>query len=207
MSSCGALLPRSPPSAFYVLTATEPPATTRPPPDAPSVLLAPVALPPYLDRRELVTRVASTQLRVEDLELWAEPLRDSVPRTIERDLATALGDGTVQRAPWTRPSPPEIVVSIEIRRFEKTSRRTVELAASWTVAESGANGMPVRRETSLSLATDATTGSAVVAMSEALSALSRQIAGELRRVVPQASAPPAHGRLTPPTGPVSGSKI
>jgi uncharacterized lipoprotein YmbA len=184
-SSCGSLLPRSPSSSFYLLTAAEPPAAARPP-AAPSVLLGPVALPAYLDRHELVTRLASNQVRVEDLELWAEPLRDSVPRTLERDLMTALGDGTVQRSPWTGAAPPEVAVSVEIRRFEKTSVRTVELAASWTIREGGSGTVRMRRDTSLSIATEASTQAAVVAMSDALAALSREIAGGLRQSIPPA---------------------
>ena len=92
--ACGSLFPKSPPSDFYLLTAAEPPARVSPPAPAPPILLGAVRLPPYLDRRELVTRLAPNQLRVEDLELWAEPLRESVPRTIERDLATQLGERT-----------------------------------------------------------------------------------------------------------------
>jgi uncharacterized lipoprotein YmbA len=179
LCSCGWLVPRSPSSSFYVLTAEEP-SRSGPPLAAPTVLLGPVVLPPYLDRRELVTRLASNQLRVDDLELWAEPLRDSVPRTIEHDLTEALGGRTVQRLPWTAAAPPEVAVSVEIRRFEKTAGGRVELAATWTIEERG-DGARLRRDTSLSLAAGAGTQTAVAAMSDALAALSRQIAGELRR--------------------------
>jgi uncharacterized lipoprotein YmbA len=163
-----------------VLAAADPPAAERPA-AAPSVLLGAVALPAYLDRRELVTRLASNQLRVDDLELWAEPLRDSVPRTIERDLGAALGDRAVQRSPWTGAAPPEIVVTVEIRRFEKTSQARVELAATWTI-EAQADGARLRRETRLSLVTDTSTQAAVAVMSDALAALSRDIAGGMREV-------------------------
>jgi uncharacterized lipoprotein YmbA len=186
-SACGSLLPRSPSSSFYVLTAAEPPAAARPP-AAPSVLLGPVVLPEYLDRRELVTRLASNQLRVEDLDLWAEPLRESVPRTIERDLTTALGEGTVQRSPWTGAAPPETAVSVEIRRFEKTSSGTVQLTATWTIREGSAGLVRLRRVTSLSFPSSGSTQAAVEGMSDALAALSREIAGGLRE-----SARPAVG--------------
>ena len=188
LGSCGSLLPKSPPSDFYLLTAAEPPAHISPPPLAPPVLLGTVRLPPYLDRRELVTRLASNQLRVEDSELWAEPLRDSVPRTIERDLATLLGDGRVQRLPWTASTPPALVIAVEIRRFEKTSRRTVDFAAGWTIAEGGGGAVLMRRDTTLSREMTAPgTQVAVVAMSDALTALSRDIVAGLHQLAPKGS--------------------
>jgi uncharacterized lipoprotein YmbA len=184
MSACGSLFPKSPPSDFYLLTAADTPA--RPPPPAPvaSILLRAVAIPPYLDRHELVTLLASNQLRVEDLEVWAEPLRDSVPRTIERDLGTILGEGRVQRRPWTGASPPVLVIDVEIRRFEKTAHQTVELVAAWEVVE-GAGTVRLRRNTKVTLAsTSPTTRAAVTALSDALTVLSRDIARGVQQVAP-----------------------
>jgi uncharacterized lipoprotein YmbA len=179
--ACSAVLPKTQPSDFFVLTALEP--TTASVPAEPSVLLGRVSLPAYLDRRELVTRLASNQVRVEDLELWAEPLRESVPMTIERDLATLLGDGRVQRQPWTRSTPPDLVVSVEISRFERTSHRTVELMALWTIADGRGGNVHVERRTRLSLAVAAEgTQASVRALSDTLAALSREIAAGLRQL-------------------------
>ena len=187
--SCASVLPKSAPSDFFLLTAAEPAASDSPTPPAPAarVLLGAVKLPPYLDRRELVTRLAPNQLRVEDLELWAEPLRDSVPRTIERDLATVLGDGGVQRLPWTAATPPTLIIAVEIRRFEKTSHRTVDLAAGWTIADGGTGAVRLRRDTTFSRETTAPgTQAAVTAMSDALATLSRDIAAGLLQIAPRA---------------------
>lgn len=183
---CGSLLPKSPKSNFFLLTALEPaPSPPSAPPQAASssVLLGAVLLPQYLDRRELVTRLDSNQVRVEDLDLWAEPLRESVPRTLQHDLASLLGAGTVQRLPWMGPDPPDAVVSIEIRRFEKTSARTVELEATWMIADGTGSAVHMRKDTRLQLAIGApSTQAAVGALSDALAALSREIAASLRQV-------------------------
>jgi uncharacterized lipoprotein YmbA len=181
-AACGAVLPRSAPSEFYVLStlSAPPPGATTPPP-APSVLVGRVALPPYLDRPELVTRLASNQLHVEDMELWAEPLRDGVPRTIERDLSVLLGDGRVARLSPTALASADRVVSIELRRFEKTARRTVELEATWTITDGAGRNVRLRMDTRVSVAmTAASTQAAVSAMSDALATLSRDIVGGLR---------------------------
>jgi len=191
-ASCGSLFPKSPPSDFYLLTADETTVRDPRPTPAPAVLLGAVKLPPYLDRRELVTRLAPNQLRVEDLELWAEPLRDSVPRTLERDLGALLGDGRVQRLPWTAAAPPGLVVVVEIRRFEKTSSRTVDLAAGWTITDGGTGAVRLRRDTILSRGMAAAgTQAAVTAMSAALTALSRDIAAGVEQLAPEARGPAA----------------
>jgi uncharacterized lipoprotein YmbA len=178
---CPSLLPKSAKSDFFLLTALERPPATAPTGSAPSVLLGPVLLPPYLDRPELVTRLASNQLRVEDLELWAEPLRDSLPRTVEQNLATLLGRGRVQHMPWTGPSPPDLVVAVEVRRFERTSTGKVELAARWRILDGNGESERLCRETHVSYATAGTsTQAAVASMSEGLAALSREIANGVR---------------------------
>ena len=176
---CQAVLPKSERSDFFVLTALEP-APVASGASAPSVLLGPVVLPAYLDRRELVTRLGSNQLRAEDLELWAEPLRDSLSRTLERDLTALLGAGRVQRLPWTAPSPPELAVAVELRRFEKTSSGRAELEAHWTISEGRGATELVRRETRLSLPAGASTQAAVASLSQALVTLSREIAAAVQ---------------------------
>jgi uncharacterized lipoprotein YmbA len=178
-AACASVLPKPARSDFFVLSALAPPAAA-PVPAAPSVLLGPVVVPSYLDRRELVTRLASNQLAIEDLQLWAEPLRDSVPRTIERDLGAMMGEGRVARLPWTASQPAELVVSIELLRFEKTTRQTVELEATWMIADGRDGAHPTRRSTRLSLAIGAPgTEAAVRVMSDALARLSRTIAADL----------------------------
>jgi uncharacterized lipoprotein YmbA len=182
---CRSVLPKSEQSSFFVLTALEP-TNTASVGGAPTVLLGPVVVPGYLDRRELVTRVGANQLRSEDLELWAEPLRESLPRTLERDLAALLGAGQVQRLPWTALTPPEAEVTVELRRFEKTSSGQVEVEALWTISDRRRAGEQTRRQSRFSLPAGASTEDAVASMSEGLATLSREIAAVLQ---PLARAP------------------
>jgi uncharacterized lipoprotein YmbA len=185
-ASCASVLPKSAESHFFVLSGLDTASRGEPvgqPRPSPSVLLGPVTLPTYLDRRELVTRLASNQVRVEDLELWAEPLRDAVPRTLERDLGALLGEGTVQRLPWTAAAPPALVATVDVRRFEKTANRTVELTASWTIADGRAGAVRARRDTHLTMPVAAPgTQAAVRALSDALAGLAREIVEGMRAI-------------------------
>jgi len=178
------LFPKSERSDFFLLTSLEPPPGAAPTASAPSVLVAPVVLPGYLDRRELVTRLSSNQILVDDLALWAEPLRESLPRTLAQDLTALLGSGSVRCLPWTGATPPDVVVSVEILRFERTAHGTVDLAARWTMTNGGGGaGERMRNETRLSLATGGTSMQAAVSsMSEALARVSREIASGVQRL-------------------------
>jgi uncharacterized lipoprotein YmbA len=183
-SSCASVLPKSAESQFFVLSSLEPVARAEPGGQSqPSVLLGTVTLPTYLDRRELVTRLASNQVRVEDLELWAEPLREAVPRALEHDLDTMLGGGKIQRLPWTAHAAPALVVSVDVRRFEKASNRTVELLASWTIGDGASGAVRTRRDTHLTLPiAGAGTQAAVKTLSDALAGLGREVAAAMREI-------------------------
>src|SRR5439155_1308145 len=72
---------------------------------------------------------------------WGEPLRDGVERTLRGDLAARLGDERVLRAPSEGARPSDLVVDVEVRRFEAVAPSgappSVELEATWTVREAG----------------------------------------------------------------------
>jgi uncharacterized lipoprotein YmbA len=187
-AGCRTVLPRSERSEFFLLTPVDAGAAA-PAAGAPSVLLGPVVLPEYLQRRELVTRVGANQVREEELELWAEPLRDSLPRTLERDLAALLGRGRIRRGPWTGQTPPELAIAVDIRRFERTSGGQVELVADWAVSDGTAASERLHQQTRLILPAGKTTQAAVASLSRALAMLSREIAQGIEQVA-GAPAPP-----------------
>lgn len=98
-------------------------------------LMLPVRLPEYLDRPELLVPQGALLVPVPGV-LWAEPLRDAVPRLLRADLAEMLGPGRL----WSAPLPPGVAPQrqwrIEIAAFEAdASRNLVRLQASWSLAD------------------------------------------------------------------------
>jgi hypothetical protein len=89
-----------------------------------------------------------------------------------------------KRGPWTSSSPPDLIVSVEVRRFERTPGGTVELAARWTIYDGNDQTKRLQRETLLSYAPGRkpSTQTAVATMSAAVAALSREIATGLQYV-------------------------
>jgi uncharacterized lipoprotein YmbA len=128
---------------FYVLTAdqaTGDPSSAQPAPPtrAPvtSVVVARVTLPGYLDRAELVTRRDEHQLSMRRDERWAETLVDAVPRVFTADLAAALRPaGVTVRSGAVVVAVADVIVAVEITRFERNTNGAVELRATWTLQD------------------------------------------------------------------------
>ena len=136
-ASCSFWKPRADPTMFYVLTqAASPPAASPAGCAAARVVgLGPIRLPEYLDRSQLVTRVAANQLRISEFERWAEPLGDAFASTLRQDLAATLPSDAIVVYPWNAPTHPDVEIAIDVLRFERVSDRAVEVAARWTIRD------------------------------------------------------------------------
>ncbi len=167
-------------STFFALAATE--RTDGDPTRSPdvSIGLGPVAIPVYLDRSELVTRVGPNELRLARAARWAEPLREGLVRTLRQDLVVASGVRQVLVYPWPPASPMDFAVMVDIQRFEPSATGTVDLVARWTLHR-GAHGRVVAaRESHLTERVEGVGAAADVAgLSRALGALAREIAAAL----------------------------
>ncbi|HEY2747795.1 MAG TPA: PqiC family protein [Polyangia bacterium] len=171
--------PRTDPTTFYVLTASSAPSSA--PDDASRVIgLGPIRLPDYLDRPQLVTRLAANQLRISESERWAEPLADAFVDRVRRDLAAILQSDTIVAYPWDSSQHPALQVAIEVLRFERTSPEAVELDVRWTIRDDAQHLLQTKEShiRQPTVAPDAQ--SAVAALSETLAALSREMAATLR---------------------------
>lgn len=187
---CSALLaPSKEPVHFFVLTASGDDDTVA---DASgsgarlAIGLGPVTLPGYLDRREVVTRVAPNRLDLSQREQWAEPLGENVKSVLAQDLGARLGNATIAIFPWIGSFQPDYRIRIDFTRLEATSAGTVELAASWRVL--AGNDVLVVRDSRVSRPIgEGGTEAAVAALSRALGELASDITAEVPRRRPAAA--------------------
>jgi len=183
VSSCFG--PRQDTSRYYVLNSLATTSVTGTD-EAISVGVGPVVLPDYLTRSRMAIRISETEIDYSRDDHWAEPLAESVERTLTENLAVLLDTGHVLRYPWNTATPPDIAVAIDIMRFERTASGTVELWATWKVT--GPNGVrlaPSDSHISLPAPTggggdDGDTNAVVGVQSDALAQLSREIAEAIR---------------------------
>jgi uncharacterized lipoprotein YmbA len=143
-----------------------------------TVGIAPLKVPAYLDRPQIVTRASDVEVGVAEYYRWAEPLDSSLPRMLARDLEQAPAIRSVVLLPTHTPAKPDRVVLVELFRFDGTPGATVRLSAQYTILDQERNLLtgPIRSEVSASVA-DASFESLVRAMREAASRFGDELAG------------------------------
>ncbi|HJV65791.1 MAG TPA: PqiC family protein [Geomonas sp.] len=172
----------SPSARFYTLTPLSPQQAQPASPAASpvSVSIAPVEIPDYLDRSQIVTRDGQNELNLAEYERWAGSLSDNISAVLAENLGLLLGSDRVFVYPRLRPEKPDYFVSLRILRLDCTPGSRVLLKAQWTVA-AGADGKEVAtRISSVSEPlTDQGYPTMVAAVGRSLEKVSQDIAREI----------------------------
>ena len=189
------LAPQKDISKFYLLTpnadtAASTPASTKSISGDFVIGLGPIKLPPYLDRPEIVTRMAPNRLELSKEDRWGESIQNGFTSAMERDLA-AQG-GTVILFPWYNTVHIDMQVQIDVYRFETDSQGTATLSAKWTILDSTGKHILYTVESNLTQPSkpgDMT--DAAAALSRTIGDLSGQIANMIHQVRSQQGSRPA----------------
>ena len=96
-----------------------------------------VELPPGLDRREIVVRLANQQLQVRSAEQWSASLQPLVLHTLAYDLADRLPEGMVILPGASRPSGLLRAIDVVFEEFTAGPDAKVVLDGRWVVRVSG----------------------------------------------------------------------
>ncbi len=170
---------RAPAPQLYVLDS--PASTGRIGADnGPVVGIAPLALPRYLDRPQIVTRDGINRLSASDSHMWAEPVALGAARVLGNSLAAALGSSRVYRLPARHPVTLDWRVEIEIDRFEGGRDAAVTLEARWSLFEADARTPAATRLSRIEVAPDGPDHAALVAAhTRALERLGTEIAAAI----------------------------
>lgn len=176
LAGCTILQPQRDTSRFFTLSAVAD-AGDGPAVDGVALGLGPVRVPAYLDRPELATRVATSEVVFSPKDRWAEPLSTSLRRVLARNLSAILGTEEVLTFPWPVGSRVDWSVAVDIARFERIPAGQVEVAAHWVVREGAGGRIRFARETRYTQKADGDgTEAAVEAWNKAVGALSSDIA-------------------------------
>ena len=181
LAGCGSLSARPDPSRFFTLSALSQAEgiSTKRPGDSPGISLGigPITLPGYLDRQEIVIRVAQNQINLAENDRWAEPLEENFSRVLSQNIAAILHAERINAYPWPIDKKPVYQVEVEVLRFEANTAQEAQLSARWAVRHVGKKDSIRYRETRLSRPSKArSTDAAVAALSEVLGDFSREIA-------------------------------
>jgi uncharacterized lipoprotein YmbA len=98
-----------------------------------AVGVGPVNVPEYLQSRKIATRVGANRVEYSDLDYWAEPLDQSIPRVLARDLSRSLNTDRVLLFPWNRRTHVDYQLEIDVQRFDIDPDNQAELGAQWRI--------------------------------------------------------------------------
>lgn len=168
----------SPEPTFYALSAIEEAPQVRE--QALRVELRRAVVPGYLDRPQLVRRVSSQRLQLSSSERWGAPLQELVSGTLAENLSAQLPASEVYTENSTISSDADVVIDIELRRFELDAQGQVNLTAVVATQFLGPQPRTTRRDYKfLERPASSSADDVVATMSELLAQLSGAIAQQL----------------------------
>jgi hypothetical protein len=141
-----------------------------------------VALPEYLDRRQIVTRVSPTQLELAEFDRWAAPLAEAFAGVLAENLTVMIPADRVAVFPWPKTARIDYEVAVDVMRFEGRLGGGCDLVARWSLFDRAGKEPVVRGRSSFTEPGGDTYEALVSAHSRLVAALSREIAAALAQV-------------------------
>jgi len=182
LAACGG---RTPPAKFYTLQPVEQSSTGKSLPPNVALAVGPVAIPDAIDRAEIVTRDAGSEISFSEYQRWAGSLEKSIASVIAQNIATLLE--TERVTPFSRENifQPTHRVVINIDRYDSQPAKEFLLRATWSIKKlSGSKLLLIRNSIIREPLASAGYDELVAAQSKALGAFSQEIAAALIEVVP-----------------------
>jgi len=148
--------------------------------------VGPVIIPAYLDRTEIVTRTAADRVEISMFHRWAEPLADSIARTVAEEIASRVPAERVIAYPWRGLLGRSIQfqVVIVVVRFDGRPSGDITLDTRWRILGRDGNELGFKRSTVIETARGSGHEPMVAAMNRALLFLGREIASEIQTMLP-----------------------
>jgi uncharacterized lipoprotein YmbA len=139
--------------------------------------VGPIYLPAYLDRPQIVTRVSPNELKLAELDNWAEPLIDNVTRVLVENISRLLCTKAVVIFPWKTSSHIDYQIDIKIIWMDGKLGEKAILVTQWAVIDPSGKSILLTKHTQYTESVSEATYSAFVnAHSRLIAAFSRDIA-------------------------------
>lgn len=107
--------------------------------------VGPISIPGYANRAQIVTIGRGAQLKVSDLDHWAEPVQDNVERILVGNLSTLINPQQIYPYPVDfHPGANSLQMTVEIRDMIQTETGMIRLTASWNIKRMQDNELLLR---------------------------------------------------------------
>jgi uncharacterized lipoprotein YmbA len=141
----------------------------------------PVAMPDYLDRPQIVTRVSGNEIKLDEFSRWAEPLKENFYTVLVENLATLLDSGRIIKTSQNLGVPVTLQVGVEVLQFDGALGGDVEMSVKWGLFEAEGKKLLLIKRSLFKEPTGAAPYEALVAaQSRVVASLSREIAEAIR---------------------------
>lgn len=145
------------------------------------IAVFPVAMPDYLDRPQIVTRVSENEIKIDEFSRWAEPLKENFYTVLVDNLSTLLNSEKVMKTAQNLGVPLAFQVGVEVLQFDGSLGGDAVLNVRWGLFEAEGKKLLLAKRSLFKEHTGAATHEALVAAhSRAVAALSREIAEAIR---------------------------
>ena len=176
LSACAG---KSASSKFYVLSPL--PQSKLSEAGAKTIGVFPVAMPDYLDRPQIVTRVSENEIKLDEFSRWAEPLQENFYTVLVDNLSTLLNSERIIKTAQNLGVPVPLQVGVEVVQFDGVLGGDVVLNVRWGLFETESKKVVLSKRSLFKEPTSAATYEALVAaQSRAVAALSREIAESIK---------------------------
>ena len=98
-----------------------------------SVRLAPVRMPAYLDRPQIVTRVNDAEIKIDQFHRWGIPLDVTVAEILSASIGRAIPEAFVDVLPSRASAHPGYQIRVDVVRLDGVLGGEVELIAQWQI--------------------------------------------------------------------------
>ncbi len=99
-----------------------------------SLGVGPIEVPRYLDRPQIMTRTGPNEMALAEFDLWAEPLKEGIPRILARNLQ-AQACARVEADAWKRPNRVDYMLVAVINRLDGVLGESAVLDVKWVVTD------------------------------------------------------------------------
>ena len=150
------------------------------------VVIGPLTLTQVLDRPHIIIRHSQNEIRVANLDRWAEPLHENFTRVLRENLSALISQARVIRFPPAASIPVAYQVIIEVMRFDGNPQNEVVLRAQWAVLGGEGDSVLLKRQSDFKEPSEGDTIAEMVsAQSRLVAKLSRDIAEALKTLEEQ----------------------
>jgi len=97
------------------------------------VTVAPVEIPDYLDRPQIVTRDGRNELQLAEFDRWAGSLRENITTVLAENLSLLLGSDRIFVYPRVRAEKTDYLLALRVLRLDCVPGDKALLKVQWTI--------------------------------------------------------------------------